>query len=93
MPETTEQVNHRAEALKWLDAAEREAAEERAALAASLAAVAHIYSNLAIAEELRETREAIWQTLGEGSHLDQIAQALRAIAEPEKYGIEPRSHR
>lgn len=87
MPETTEQVDHKAEALKWLAAAEREAAEERAALAASFAAVAQIHSNLAIVEELRGIRESIGDYLGDDSNLDQVTHALRAIAD----GIDPRS--
>lgn len=50
-----------------------------------------VRSNLLIAEELKGIREELGFGLGDGSNVDQIAQALRVIAEPEKYGIDPRS--
>lgn len=92
--EITEQVDHKAEALRLIDGADR----ERVAIGSTdwglveqLRAEALTRSNLAIAEGQERVAEAIGDYLGDGSNLDQIAQALRAIAEPEKYGIDPRS--
>jgi predicted NodU family carbamoyl transferase len=59
MPETAQQVDHRAEARQWLGAADREAATLNLQAAQAFAAVAQVHADLAIAEELKGIREAL----------------------------------
>jgi hypothetical protein len=90
--EPTEQVDHKAEAQLAVAQAGQYFGHEADSTALAAAAIGLVHSNLAIAEELRGIRNSIGDYLGDDSKLDQIAQALRAVAEPAKYGIDPRSH-
>lgn len=80
MPETTEQVDHRAEARKWLQRAVRSGrtAENRTADAA----VAQVHASLVLAAELRVIREglsAVVRTNEERQRLKEAA--IRGVSE------------
>jgi hypothetical protein len=89
MPNSTpdQKADHRAEAERWLLPTKNPLPGQRD----REIALAQVHSNRAIAEELKGIREELGFGLGDGSNVDHIAQALRAIAEPEKYGIDPRT--
>lgn len=56
----TEQVtDHKAEARRWLDAADREGCAQNHRAAEAFSAVAQVHASLAIAEEMRGIREAL----------------------------------
>ena len=64
MPENTEQVetvDHRFEANRWVDAAEREASNEDRdpQIASAFAAAAQVHASLAIAEQLERLNEQL----------------------------------
>lgn len=94
MPSNETKVDHVEQALRQLSVAESERLlndlDQDHTLITQALAESKVHSNLAIAEELKGIREAIGDYLGDGSNADHIVQALRAIAEPTKYGIEPR---
>ncbi len=91
MPETTHQVDHKAEALRLIEESDLFQRKDIFDATDRYMRKALVHSNLAIAEGQERVAEAIGDALGDGSNLDHIVQALRAIAEPVKYGIDPRS--
>jgi len=89
-PNRKPQTDHVEEAKRWSEAADLEGVRG-ASRSVQYAAIAQAHASAAIAQELRGIREALGDYLGDDSHLDKAVQALRAIAEPDKYGIDPRT--
>lgn len=84
------QVDHWGEAESALANA-GECLGENNSLSLAITQIALVHSQLVIADELKGIKEAIGDYFGDGSNADQIAQALRAIAEPAKYELDPRT--
>jgi hypothetical protein len=78
--EPTEQVDHKVEALRWLDSADREGCDQNHRAAEAFSAVAQTHASLAIAEELQGVRRVL-TAMHQGAPIDAV-EAQEAAASP-----------